>query len=263
MRFQKGAIPDSIKRHLLSWYLRNELEHSSLPIPILTENTLQNIASYNAISLVEKIDALLLAYANSVAGYADEIEVNAPRFIAKIQAKDATELSFVRKTLIQKNYLENKGTSTQKFRLSSEGWIHAESLRKKTDSTQAFIAMWFHADMNTIYETGIAPAFNETGIRPFRIDKKEHNDKIDDQIIAEIQRSRFMVADFTGHRGGVYFEAGYAMGRGIPVIWMCKKCCLGDLHFDIRQYNMIDWLDAEDLRARLHQRIRATLGERQ
>ncbi len=34
---------------------------------------------------------------------------------------------------------------------------------------------------------------------------------------------RFMIADFTGHRGGVYFEAGFAHGLGIPVIWTCRE----------------------------------------
>jgi len=34
---------------------------------------------------------------------------------------------------------------------------------------------------------------------------------------------RFIVADFTGQRGGVYFEAGYALGLRKPVIWTCKR----------------------------------------
>ena len=46
-------------------------------------------------------------------------------------------------------------------------------------------------------------------------------DKIDDEIIGEIRRSRFLVADFThgdkGARGSVYYEAGFAYGLGLPV----------------------------------------------
>src|SRR5712672_2679134 len=33
-----------------------------------------------------------------------------------------------------------------------------------------------------------------------------------DEIISQIRRSKFLIADFTGRRGGVYFEAGLAMG---------------------------------------------------
>jgi nucleoside 2-deoxyribosyltransferase len=86
-----------------------------------------------------------------------------------------------------------------------------------------------------------------------RIDKKEHSNKIDDEIIAEIRRSKFLVADFTCEkekvRGGVYFEAGFAMGLGIPVIWTCAQQSIGDLHFDTRQYNHIVWDTPKTLRS--------------
>ena len=32
-----------------------------------------------------------------------------------------------------------------------------------------------------------------------------------------------MVCDLTGYRGGVYFEAGFASGLGLPVIYTCRK----------------------------------------
>ena len=91
------------------------------------------------------------------------------------------------------------------------------------------------------------------------MDLKEHNDKICDAIVAEIRKSRFVVADFTGHRGGVYFEAGFALGLGIPVIWTCKKEELPKTHFDTRQYNHIDWENEGDLFIRLKNRIEATI----
>jgi nucleoside 2-deoxyribosyltransferase len=62
----------------------------------------------------------------------------------------------------------------------------------------------------------------------------EHINKIGDEIISQIRRSKFLIADFTGHRGGVYFEAGLAMGLGLPVFWTCRRDDLDKLHFDIR-----------------------------
>ena len=120
--------------------------------------------------------------------------------------------------------------------------------------------MWFHEDLVPAYENGFAPAIRAAGYQPMIINKKEHSNKIDDEIVAEIRRSAFLVADFTGHRGGVYFEAGYAMGRGLPVFWTCRKDHFKDLHFDIRQYNCIDWKGLDDLKPRLQQRIEAQLG---
>ena len=101
--------------------------------------------------------------------------------------------------------------------------------------------MWFTADLDTAYSDGIVPALAENGYAAVRVDRVPHNDKIDDRILAEIRRSGLMVADFTGNRGGVYFEAGFARGLGLPVISTVHKDHLKDVHFDTRQYNHIVW----------------------
>ena len=127
--------------------------------------------------------------------------------------------------------------------------------------------------MDDAYVNGIKPALAETGYEPFRVDSKEHVGKIDDLIVAEIRRSRFVIADFTCSmvsdgqqaqavaRGGVYFEAGFAMGFGIPVVWTCREDLIGYVHFDTRQFSHIVWKSPEDLRERLANRIRAVIGE--
>ncbi len=120
--------------------------------------------------------------------------------------------------------------------------------------------MWFDPTLERPYEEGFKKAVEACGYDPMRVDLKEHNEKIDDTIIAEIRKSRFMIADFTGHRGGVYFEAGYALGMGLPVIWTCREGHKDDLHFDTRQYNHILWNDGEDLYEKLRRRIEATIN---
>ena len=77
-----------------------------------------------------------------------------------------------------------------------------------------------------------------------------------------IKRSRFVVADFSVNRGGIYFEAGFAVGLGIPVIWLVQDNQLAEVHLDTRQYNFIIWSDNEweNLRHRLRYRIEATIG---
>ena len=125
--------------------------------------------------------------------------------------------------------------------------------------------MWFDDSMNEAWKHGIDPAVRDTGYEPVRIDRKEHVNKIDDEIVAEIRRARFVVADFThgdtGARGGVYYEAGFAHGLGIPVIFSCRKDRLEEAHFDTRQYNHIVWETPEELRDRLAKRIAAVLGD--
>lgn len=144
--------------------------------------------------------------------------------------------------------------------IESAGWERINELTKTTgaDSNQAFVAMWFDPTMNDVFDNGIAPAIDEDcGIKPVKIDLKEFNDDVVDEIVAEIKRSRFMVADFTGERQNVYFEAGFARGLGIPVIWLVQK---GEkLHFDTRQFNHIVYEGSEDLRKKLANRIKATV----
>jgi hypothetical protein len=45
----------------------------------------------------------------------------------------------------------------------------------------------------------------------------------------------------------------------MPLIWTCHADDIASAHFDTRQYNHITWHTPQELRARLEDRIRATL----
>jgi hypothetical protein len=143
--------------------------------------------------------------------------------------------------------------------ITPHGFMHA-SERPSADSVNGFIAMWFDLSMVSARTDGLEPAIRAAGYNPVVVSGVEHTNKIDDEIIAQIRQAKFLVADFTGHRGGVYFEAGFALGLGLPVFWTCRKDHLKDLHFDIRQYNCIDWETLDDLKLRLGRRINAVIG---
>lgn len=145
--------------------------------------------------------------------------------------------------------------------IQPEGWarIRELQLRPSGQRKQAFVAMWFNQEMEKFFNDGMRPAIEDDGTKCMRIDLKEHNNKICDEIIAEIRRSKYLVADFTGQRGGVYFEAGFAFGLGIPVIWTVRDDDVQNLHFDTRQYAHITYSTPEELRTKLLNRIRATI----
>ena len=125
---------------------------------------------------------------------------------------------------------------------------------------KCFVAMSFHESLKDAYEHGIYLAVKEDcKMDPVRIDLVPHNDNIVDKIIAEIRTCQFMVADFTGHKAGVYFEAGFARGLGRPVIWTCREDDFENRHFDTAQFSHIVWKDPGDLRMRLADRIKATI----
>ena len=128
----------------------------------------------------------------------------------------------------------------------------------------AFVAMWFDKQMNDAYEEGIRPGIRDAGFVPIRIDEKKDANRIDDDILDAITQSRFVVADMThgsdGVRGSVYFEAGFAHGLGLEVIYCCRRDCIDRLPFDTRQYHHIVWETPQQLRTELAERISARVG---
>ena len=177
------------------------------------------------------------------------------------------EVEFLLDYIVDRSWLDrNEEVTTKSYVITVKGYERIDELKSgNTVSSQAFVAMWMDSSLDDAWEYGIEPGIRDAGYEPMRIDRKEHNDKIDDQIIAEIRRSRFVVADFTqgqdGARGGVYFEAGFAKGLGIEVIFTCRQDLHKLIHFDTRQYNHIFWQEPEDLRKKLADRISATVGD--
>ncbi len=115
------------------------------------------------------------------------------------------------------------GTTSSEFRLSYAGHRYVDELGVAlSNSEKIFVAMWFgSAEQTALYEEAIAPAIRDAGYIAVRIDNTEHNEKIDDQIIAEIRKSKAVVVDLTcglatpenwstaelvgSPRGGVFF----------------------------------------------------------
>ena len=177
------------------------------------------------------------------------------------------EIQYLFNYLEQTSYIEKSynDSSSLKYRVTVKGFEKIKNV-SNIGSKTAFIAMWIHEDMNHIYET-IAEAIRQAGYKPIRIDKKEHINKIDDEILSEINQSLFIVCDLTSEkgkpRGSVYFEAGYTLGKNIPIIWTCKKELEKDLPFDIRQYNCLPWEKDKlnDFEKKLKHRIESIIGK--
>jgi hypothetical protein len=153
------------------------------------------------------------------------------------------------------------GEGIFEFTLSPEGWKRVQPLpRLGGIPGRCFVAMWFDTSMNDVFELGISKAVVDCGWpAPVRIDRKEHNNQITDEIMAEIRDAEFVIADFSGNRGGVYYEAGFARGLGKTVIHCCRDTDFDDRHFDTKLINHIKWSDAADLRRKLANRIKATI----
>jgi len=188
----------------------------------------------------------------------DQVKIIPAHEAPLVGAVSKSEMQLLLNHLIDLGYLQ-KFQETN-YLVSVEGWKQMEAANVAGIPGKCFVAMSFHESLKAAYDDGIFPALNiDCKIEPVRIDLIPHNDNIVDKIIAEIRTCRFMVADFTGQKSGVYFEAGFAMGLGRPVIWSCQKDDLENVHFDTRQYNHIVWNEPADLRQKLADRIKATI----
>ncbi|UDF29946.1 UNVERIFIED_ORG: hypothetical protein LHK14_01105 [Roseateles sp. XES5] len=221
-------------------------------------------------------DGLLKAIRDHSPGLGDSVHYRGSEFLPYILAETESlqlmEVSALVSFCVHDRLLS--AYSRDDIALTFKGYSRLEELSLKSSSaTQVFVAMWFGPEVAQAYSDGIALAVEDAGYKPMRIDQKEHNNKIDDEIIAEIRRSRFLVADFTCGlldsggaltaipRGGVYYEAGFAQGLGIPVIWCCREDHIGHVHFDTRQFNHITWSTPAELREKLRNRIGAVIGD--
>jgi hypothetical protein len=140
------------------------------------------------------------------------------------------------------------------------GWQAVEpTLPTEGEPDRCFVAMWFNDEMDPVYKSGFAKAIEECGFKPYLDKEYPTNKSIMDRILSEIRRARFVVADFTGHRQSVYYEAGFARGIGREVIGCCREDEIQNLTFDTRHLGHVVWKDAADLRQKLADSIRANI----
>lgn len=242
------------------------------PGVILYQEDLPGLLKLPTPSVQERANRLLLDLErrSDFAGRTIDIprsEQDAAEFIGVCGAATLDELIYLAHTILAEGEGYLKITSSTFGALSvsitSRGYSHLQELRATVHETRiGFCAMWFDVSTEVTWTQAIERAISSAGYEPKRMDRHEHNNRIDDEIIALLRRSKFLVADFTGQRGGVYFEAGFALGLGRQVIWTVREDELSTVHFDNRQYNFITWRpeDLSTFQFRLQNRIEATIG---
>jgi nucleoside 2-deoxyribosyltransferase len=189
-----------------------------------------------------------------------------------LDARDDQEFEFLVADLRDRGYIQRRAIpvpgsedgygqeSLKQYALTVLAWEMLEPTAGVGVPGTCFVAMSFDPELNPAFDDGIRPAVEvDCGLRVLRVDREEHNDNITDRILAGIRSAQFVIADFTLQRQGVYFEAGFALGLGRTVIWICRADDFARVHFDTRQYNHIVWTDAPDLRRKLADRIKATV----
>ena len=226
-------------------------------------DTIDDFFSIRAPRFKERADRLLYAMSKQ-SDFAGQVVRFSPQWIGYSWSINEEETESILEFLVETDRVKELAPQINQYIVKPKGWLRLDELEhSNADSSQGFVAMWFSEEMQPIYDGAFSSAIKNAGYLPHRVDQREHNNKIDDEIIAEIRKSRFVIADFTGLRGGVYYEAGFAKGLGIEVFWSCRDDFIKELHFDVRQYNCIVWKqdDLDDFARRLQFRIESVLGK--
>ena len=277
MRGPVSLLDPLAKARLTTWII--EQRRAGELSPMVTLDAVEQAASARTMTVHDRLDRLFLALSERRVGPATRIHIGAilpvgddhwgDYLSAWTECSEPDEISRLFELLEdQKMVVQQSGT----YRLTAAGFDRLDAVTNSSvESRQAFVAMWFDPEMLAAWQDGFCLGISDAGYDPFRIDSLEHNGKIDDAIVAEIRRSRFLVADFTcggvvqgGQfqpfpRGGVYYEAGLAHGLGMDVIFCCRRDRMEYLHFDTRQFAHIVWDGPTDLRVSLYNRIGATI----
>jgi len=298
----EGARFSLNEKRIVSIVLRNEHERRNHlpPEKVLTLGDLRRIVKqYVPFDPLSKMDNVFVSIGKESVYVGSEINIDANFDYPYYHSFNPNELRSILYLLINEGLIHNSIPNDIENYLSitTKGYQRLREIMKPgKNSKQCFVAMWFTSEMNEVYEKAIKRAieFTEKGessprFEAIKIDNVEHTNDINDEIIAQIRRSRFMVCDLTGYRGGVYFEAGFAYGLRLEIIYTCredwcKEQVLKDahdnevlflfddkgnkieikkegVHFDLAHRNRIEWSpdNLEDFRTKLENRIKAVI----
>lgn len=265
-----------VPKHLLSGVLRNtwEITGNEFDVYSYTVDSMESLQKVSPVAIPSGPDVpakanLILRHLQRKSMYPGEGITLAldPNYSIGF-CNNKLEFDFCRSYLLDLKLIENvpnpHGRISVDYRITPSGWAYLSGIGADAED-QGFIAMAFRLPTSDVLHiNGLNPGITNAGYNPLRIDRKDHNNRIDDEIVAEIRKSKFMVADLTGKNAGAYFEAGFAQGLGKPVIWTCQQSEIdsGNVHFDTRQYSIVSWEDGklDDFAKRLTQRIEATIG---
>jgi len=248
-------IPANDRPKISEWIYQSNRQGES---PEISADTIHSISGRRMLTFGERRVRLLLYLAEeSQYTPGQPMDITNPKIQAIILSYNLRMVAHIVVNLRNAGFVQS--IPPGRIVLTTTGITEAERLnRANTISTQGFVAMWRDPAMESAWLIGIEPVIREAGYTAQRMDKRKHTNTICDEMITEIRKSRFIVADFTGQRRDVYFVAGYANGYELPVIWTCRKDEVNNLDFDIHQYNVITWETPEELGQRLKSRLVAS-----
>jgi hypothetical protein len=256
-------VPAELKRYLSA--AARQASDAGAPILLDQDNFEEAAAPRRSVAVSQKVEKVLGFVARRCGhpGTVGNIDFDLDYVVA--DCADAAELRQYVEYLssdrrLLKVYYDANRSEVTGYSPTIEGWQAIEpTLPVDGEPHRCFVAMWFTDELDSVYDGAFYKAIRECGFQPYRVKEDPTNKGITDRILSEIRRARFVVADFTGQRQSVYYEAGFAHGLGREVIGCCREDEIGSVAFDTRHLGHVVWKDAADLKVKLADSIRANI----
>ena len=264
-------------KYILQGLILNEKfppEFYKVDAPILDNQKLETMINEAIIPRTpkERIDNLLIylyslqEFEGSIIKFPNNESKN--ELAKRLYYRNYNEMVFYLFTLLNEGYIKGIDASSKdgadiiSIQLTYYGLAKVIELNESGENSErCFVAMSFSEEVKSIRES-IKKAITETGYKPILIDEIHFDSDvtINDALIAEIKKSKFVVADFTQHKHGVYFEAGFALGLKKPVLYLCQKDDFDKSHFDTNHYPHIIYSSLNELVEKLKIKIEAWIN---
>jgi hypothetical protein len=273
-RLRRLLEDKSIERSLLSHRVRQRVDASQNPISFFESDLEIYIGDRVPPNPQEQVNNLILWIGNSQLTPEEWAQATPQRLAALIgtaksaDRSDEPGLNWLFQQIPKSDLFVQTTTSNGselRLRLTMAGWKEYDQLsHRNLAGRTAFMAMKFgDSNLDTVLKKCFKPAVERAGFTLQVLSEGQAAGLIDNQIRARIRAARFVVADLSHDNNGAYFEAGFAEGMGLPVIYTCeaKKFSEKKTHFDTNHLVTIPWSLAqlEDTASLLTATVRATL----
>lgn len=266
IKFEGSENPEKVIS--VSYWIRQHQAESELPI-VIDLKLIRTILETSFVSPKpnEQVNNLIIWVGNTQKTLSDGVEITLTSLISVIGCYSKRDVLLITKHLAKEGLLSSTETSNpeQRYRLvlSFNGWEKYYELKTTSKNSRlAFMAMQYDNEvLDRIFNTVIIPAIKETGFDIRKLDQEKRAGSIDDKLRVEIRRSKFLISDLSDENRGAYWEAGYAEGLGMEVIYICEKEKFEKLstHFDTNHHLTVKWKDDPESLKKFAEELKATI----
>lgn len=284
---QTPAQKMNLRRALSNWVTENQMRGGTAEFSAETVSQIRNLAAADprratgdALSVRERGDRLLLLLDALAADLSQPVHIDEDcrnLALAWSATKNRKALWFILRDLERQSCIDLESRVSaegpQQFAtVQGEGLKRVESMRQVLHAPAAevvFAAMWGGAGSAALFEEAIAPAVSANGLRAARLPRETLGNRPVGESLAAIRGSRMVIVEMTGDPGemapgGLWFEAGFAAGCGVPVLWTCRddEALRSALSLDLESApsGFLFWKTTEELRDGLTERIGVLLA---